>query len=44
MSIEGVTSVPIFGGRSLQQLEENVGAVEISLSAEQREQIASAGL
>ncbi len=27
MSIEGLTSVPIFGGRSLQQLEENVSAV-----------------
>jgi aryl-alcohol dehydrogenase-like predicted oxidoreductase len=41
--IEGLTSVPIFGGRSLEQLKENVFALELSLTAEQYEAIADAG-
>ena len=43
MDVPGVTSVPIVGARSVDQLEENVGAIEVSLSADQYERIATAG-
>jgi aryl-alcohol dehydrogenase-like predicted oxidoreductase len=43
MLVEGTTSVPIFGGRSLEQLEKNVAALDISLSADQYERISEAG-
>ncbi|MCU4744714.1 aldo/keto reductase [Halobacteria archaeon AArc-m2/3/4] len=36
------TCVPIFGARTLEQMDENVGAADISLSDEQYEQIADA--
>lgn len=41
--VEGVTSVPIFGGRSVEQLGENLSALEISLSPDQYQRIAKAG-
>jgi aryl-alcohol dehydrogenase-like predicted oxidoreductase len=41
--IEGLTSVPIFGGKSVDQLEENMAASEISLSPSQYEAISEAG-
>lgn len=43
MDVEGVTSVPIIGARSVPQLDENVGAADVSLSDEQYERIADAG-
>ncbi len=43
MLIDGVTSVPIFGGRSIDQLNENVGALDISLSTDQFDRILKAG-
>ncbi len=43
MTIDGVTSVPIFGGRSIDQLDENIGALEISLSTDQYNRILEAG-
>ena len=44
MMIDGVTSVPIVGGRKVEQLEENLGALEIELSKEQHERIREAGV
>lgn len=41
--IGGLTSIPIFGGRSIEQLKENVFALELSLTAEQYDAIADAG-
>ncbi len=41
--VEGLTSVPIFGGRTVEQLEKNVAALDISLSADQYERIREAG-
>lgn len=41
--IEGLTSVPIFGGRSSAQLEENVSALDLTLTAGQYAAIAEAG-
>lgn len=43
MDVEGVTSVPITGARSVSQLDENVGAADVSLSDEQYERIADTG-
>lgn len=43
IDVEGVTSVPIVGARSPEQLAESAGAVELSLSTDQYEQIANAG-
>jgi aryl-alcohol dehydrogenase-like predicted oxidoreductase len=43
MDIEAVTSVPIVGARSVDQIEENSRAVDLSLSPEQYERIAAAG-
>lgn len=43
MDLDGVASVPIVGARSPEQLHENVGAVEVSLSREQYDRIADAG-
>ncbi len=40
---ERFTCVPIVGARSVEQLEENAGMVDISLSREQDERIAAAG-
>jgi aryl-alcohol dehydrogenase-like predicted oxidoreductase len=36
------TCIPIIGARSVDQLEENLGAVDVSLSADQRERITEA--
>jgi aryl-alcohol dehydrogenase-like predicted oxidoreductase len=36
------TCVPIFGARTVDQLEENVGAVSVDLSGEQFDRIADA--
>ena len=41
--VVGMTPVPIFGGRSLDQLGQNVAALGLPLSAEQYERIARAG-
>jgi aryl-alcohol dehydrogenase-like predicted oxidoreductase len=41
--VDGLTSVPIFGGRSIEQLRENVSSLEFSLTREQYEAIADAG-
>ncbi len=43
MSVEGVTSVPIFGGRSLEQLNDNVAALDVNLTADQHDRITRAG-
>ncbi|MFB6221976.1 MAG: aldo/keto reductase [Halolamina sp.] len=43
MDIEGATSIPIIGARSVSQLDENAGAADISLRDEQYERIADAG-
>lgn len=43
MDIEGVTSVPIVGARSLDQLAENVGVLDVTLTDTQYGQIATAG-
>lgn len=43
IDIDGVTSVPIVGARSREQLRENVGALDVSLSTEQYDRIADAG-
>jgi aryl-alcohol dehydrogenase-like predicted oxidoreductase len=42
MDRERFTCVPIVGARTVEQLEENVGAVDVSLSAAQRERITDA--
>jgi aryl-alcohol dehydrogenase-like predicted oxidoreductase len=44
MIVDGITSIPIFGGRSLEQLKANVAALDVSLTSDQHEQIAHAGL
>ena len=43
MMIDGLTSVPIIGGRSKRQLDENVAALGVSLSAERYDRIKAAG-
>lgn len=43
MMIEGLTSIPILGGRSVSQLEENLGALDLSLTPQQNERIRTAG-
>jgi aryl-alcohol dehydrogenase-like predicted oxidoreductase len=43
MEAPGVTSVPIVGARSEEQLEENVGVVDVHLDSDQYERIARAG-
>jgi aryl-alcohol dehydrogenase-like predicted oxidoreductase len=43
MAVDGVTSVPIVGARSRDQLEENLGALDLSLSTDQHDRISSAG-
>jgi aryl-alcohol dehydrogenase-like predicted oxidoreductase len=43
MMVPGLTSVPIFGARSLEQLNKNVAALDLSLTPEQYERIADAG-
>ncbi len=43
MDADGVTSIPIVGARSRAQVRENVGAVDVSLSADQYDRIADAG-
>lgn len=43
MAVEDVTSIPIVGARSLDQLDENVGALDVSLTDDQYDRIASAG-
>ena len=44
MIVDGITSIPIFGGRSLEQLEANVAALDVSLTSDQYNLIAEAGL
>lgn len=39
MDQRDVTCIPIFGARTLDQMDENVGAVDVSLSAEQYDRI-----
>jgi aryl-alcohol dehydrogenase-like predicted oxidoreductase len=41
--VEGITSIPIFGGRSVEQLEKNVAALDISLTSDQFARIHDAG-
>lgn len=41
--LDGLTSVPIVGARSVEQLNENVGAVDLTLAADQYDGIARAG-
>lgn len=43
MDVDGLTSVPIVGARSREQLGENVSAIHVSLSSEQYDRIATAG-
>lgn len=43
MDIAGITSVPIVGVRSIEQLDENVGAIDVSLSDDHYERITGAG-
>lgn len=43
MDIDGLSSVPIVGARSVEQLDENLGAVDVSLSDAQYDRIATAG-
>lgn len=43
MIVDGLTSIPIFGGRSLEQLKTNVAALDVSLTSDQYELIAQAG-
>lgn len=43
MDVDGLTSIPIVGARSATQLDENVGAVDVSLTDEQYTRIADAG-
>lgn len=44
MDVGGVASIPIVGARSTEQLQENAGAVEISISADQFDRISDAGM
>jgi aryl-alcohol dehydrogenase-like predicted oxidoreductase len=41
--VEGLTSIPIVGGHTLEQLEENVIAFDILLTPKQHHRIADAG-
>jgi len=41
--IPGLTSVPIFGARFLEQLNNNVAVLDVSLTSEQYKQISDAG-
>lgn len=41
--VDGVTSVPIVGARRVSYLDDNVAALDLSLSAEQHQRIAAAG-
>jgi aryl-alcohol dehydrogenase-like predicted oxidoreductase len=43
MLVEGITSIPIFGGRTFEQLQANVAALDVTMSAEQFDRIARAG-
>jgi len=43
MAVDGVTSVPVVGARSTDQLDENVGSVDVSLTDDQYDRIADAG-
>lgn len=43
MMAEGVTSIPIFGGRTIEQLNKNVAALDIVLSTDQYQRITDAG-
>ena len=43
MEVDGVTSVPIVGARSSDHLAENVGSLDVSLSADQHNRIERAG-
>jgi aryl-alcohol dehydrogenase-like predicted oxidoreductase len=43
MMVPGLTSVPIFGARSLEQLNKNVAVLDVSLTSEQYKRIADAG-
>lgn len=42
MDVEGLTSVPIVGGRTVEQLDSNLGALEVTLTREQHARIAAA--
>lgn len=44
MEVDGLTTVPIVGARSVDQLDENVGAVDLVLTEEQLDRISEAGL
>jgi aryl-alcohol dehydrogenase-like predicted oxidoreductase len=43
MQVEDITSIPIFGARSQDQLDENVGCIDVSLTDDQYARIATAG-
>ena len=43
MTIDGLTSVPVVGGRSTSQLKDNVATLRLSLSADQYDRISAAG-
>ncbi|MEF8812754.1 MAG: aldo/keto reductase [Halovenus sp.] len=43
IAAEEITSIPVVGARSLDQLDENVGALDVSLTDEQYDRIAGAG-
>lgn len=43
MMVPSVTSVPIVGARSLEQLNQNAGVLDVSLTSEQYERITGAG-
>lgn len=44
MDVDGLASIPIVGARSTEQVEENVGAVDLPLSDEQYNRIHEAGI
>lgn len=44
IDLDGLPSIPIVGARSSEQMEENVGAVDLSLSEQQHARIHEAGL
>lgn len=43
MDVDGLTSVPIVGARSPEQVHENLGSVDVSLSTDEYDRIADAG-
>lgn len=43
MQVEGLTSIPIVGGRKIDYLEDNVAALDLELSDEQHRRIGTAG-